>query len=119
MIIELLSLLALLFFKHFLADFVMQDQDMVKDKGTYGAYGGLIHSLQHAVLTLWVLLWFNPVLAIMLALVDGIMHYHIDWAKMNLAQGLTASDKKYWIYIGADQLLHYLTYLGIAYVAVS
>lgn len=119
MIIELLSLLALLFFKHFLADFVIQDQHMVKDKGTYGAVGGLIHSFQHTILTLCVLLWFNPAMAIGLAIVDGILHYHIDWAKMNLSEKLIPTDQKFWTWLGADQLLHHLTYLGIAYVALS
>lgn len=114
-----LALLALLFLKHFLIDFVAQTDQMVREKGTYGAEGGLIHSGQHALVTFWIILLFSPVLAFPLALLDGIIHYHIDWAKMNLSRGLTAADHKFWVWIGVDQLLHYLTYLGIVYVIVS
>lgn len=113
------ALLALLFFKHFLADFIMQDSKMVAEKGTYGAWGGIVHSAQHGFLTFWILLIFNPFLALPLALLDAILHYHIDWAKMNLSHDLTPNDHKFWVYIGADQLFHSLTYLGIVYVAIS
>ena len=49
----------------------------------------------------------------MLALLDFVIHYHIDWAKMNLSQGLTTDNHKFWIWLGFDQMLHYLTYILI------
>ena len=122
------ALLALLFFKHFLADFLMQFEYMLREKGTYGAYGGLEHSLLHYFGTLVVLLGYAHITdsvsimtttAVWLAMADGIIHYHIDWAKMNLSKGLTPANHKFWVWFGADQLLHYLTYLGIAYVFIS
>lgn len=113
-----LILLALLFFKHFLIDFVAQTDQMVREKGKYGAEGGLVHSGQHALLTFWIVLLFAPLLAFPLALLDGILHYHIDWAKMNISRGLTPADHKFWVWIGVDQLLHYLTYLIIVAIIV-
>lgn len=114
-----LILIALLLFKHFLIDFVAQTDQMVREKGTYGADGGLVHAGQHALVTFWIILIFAPHLAVPLALLDGLLHYHIDWAKMNLAKGLTPADHKYWAWIGIDQLLHQLTYVGIVYVIIS
>lgn len=113
------ALLVLLFLKHFVVDFITQTETMVKEKGIYGAWGGIVHSSQHALLTGWIILIFAPELAIILAFADGIIHYHIDWAKMQIGKGLTPADKNFWVYLGLDQLLHYITYLGIAYVAVS
>lgn len=114
-------LLGLLFVKHFVADFVLQTEQMVREKGHYGEQGGIDHASIHAFLTLLVLFFTLPLNSIFLvvALVDGIVHYHIDWAKMNLSRGLTPKDNKFWMWIGVDQLLHYMTYLGIVYVTVS
>lgn len=115
---EIFLLLSLLGIKHFFADFVFQTEYMVKEKGIYGALGGIHHSGIHAVGTLAVLASVSP-LAILLALADGVAHYHIDWAKQQLNQGYTPKDKLFWFYIGLDQCLHYLTYMGIVYVATS
>jgi hypothetical protein len=115
----IIILLALFGIKHFIADFVLQSDTMLKDKGTYGAPGGREHAAWHGILTFFVLVWFvNPYTAMLLALVDAFIHYHIDWAKTNLSRGLTPSDRKFWIYLGADQGLHYLTYIGIIGVLV-
>lgn len=115
-----LLLLSLLFFKHFIADFVLQFDYMVREKGTYGAAGGIHHSLVHASFTFLILVLFcsNAFYIILLPLVDFVAHYHIDWAKMNLSKGLTPKDNKFWFWIGVDQLLHYLTYLGIAFIVI-
>ena len=97
---------------------------MLKDKGTYGAPGGLEHAVTHASGTLVVLVAVLPwdigahAVAIMLGAADGFIHYHIDWAKTNLSRGLTPADRKFWIWFGADQGLHYLTYIGIIAILV-
>lgn len=117
-----LVLLALLFVKHWFADFVVQFDYMVLEKGTYGADGGIHHSLIHTFLT-YVIVWvmFNPTLAILVATVDGITHYHIDWLKMNISRWrkLTIRDWEFWMWLGADQLAHALTYIALAYWIVS
>jgi hypothetical protein len=112
-------LLALFGIKHFIADFLLQDSSMLKDKGVYGAKGGLDHAMMHGVGTFLLLVPFfvflpdlRPV-TVLMGLVDAVIHYHIDWAKYQLSAGLTPADRKFWVWFGLDQALHYLTYIGI------
>lgn len=115
-------LLALFGIKHFVADFLMQYDYMLREKGIYGATGGLHHSLVHASWTFLILVCFvnNANAIIGLAFLDFVLHYHIDWAKQQLNRGLTSADRMFWVWMGADQALHYLTYIGIiAYVTIS
>jgi hypothetical protein len=110
--------LFLLFVKHFLADFVWQTDAMVTEKGQYGQLGGLQHSALHGALTYVILMHFLDLQAcVMLAIIDAVVHYHVDWAKMNITKNYTANDKKFWFWTGFDQLLHSLTYLAIGFVA--
>jgi len=116
------SLLALFGIKHFIADFLMQFPYMLRDKGTYGAEGGLHHAGTHACWTFLILIPFitSADQLLLLPLADFIAHYHIDWVKQQLNQGLTPADRKFWIWLGLDQTLHYLTYVGIiSYVTLS
>lgn len=117
-----LLVLALLFIKHWFADFVVQFDYMVQEKGMYGANGGVHHMLIHMILT-YIIVWslFNPTLAILVATVDGLVHYHIDWLKMNISRwrGLTIKDWEFWMWLGADQLAHALTYLALVLWLIS
>ena len=57
----------------------------------------------------------TPLLAICLGVADFLLHYHIDWAKMNLNKKLgygPTTHEQFWWLLGLDQLLHALTYLG-------
>ena len=48
------------------------------------------------------------------ALIDAVIHYHIDWAKMNAGKhyNLKADNSEwFWILLGFDQFLHHLTLL--------
>lgn len=112
-----LVIITLLIIKHFFADFVLQMDYMVMQKGSYGERGGLDHSAIHACFTAVIAWMFIPFLGtvLLIGLVDGIIHYHIDWAKMNITRGLTPKDKPFWVWLGVDQLLHYLTYVGITF----
>lgn len=99
--------------KHFLADFVWQTNQMVQEKGIYGARHGIYHSLIQAAGTFLAFAWMHPVLGFITALVDFLAHYHIDWAKININKRYhyTPADKKFWFWLGLDQLAHQLTYL--------
>jgi hypothetical protein len=110
-------LLALFGIKHFIADFVLQFDYMLGQKGTYGAPGGIHHAFLHGAFTFLILSWFYP-LALWMGFLDFIAHYHIDWAKTNLSRGLSTSDRRFWIWLGADQCLHYLTYILIIGIIV-
>ncbi len=108
-------MLALLFIKHYLADFVFQTNTMAKNKQKY-LY--LEHSLIHMVLTFFVAAFFVDFnIAASLACLDFAIHHNVDYIKTKLSKNLTQADRMYWIYFGADQLLHALTYLLILYLA--
>lgn len=120
---EVILLFVLFIIKHFIADFPLQTQEMVNDKGTYGKIAGIMHSWVHAVFTTLIVAAFLSVggmygqlVALGYGLLDGVIHYHVDWAKMNLGRGLTVNDRMYWMYLGLDQMLHYLTYALIIWM---
>jgi hypothetical protein len=116
-------LFTLLFIKHWFADFVVQYPYMMEQKGTYGAEGGIHHSLIHSVLTWLVMyaLFQNTAFAVFTALFDFVAHYHIDWLKVNINRwrGLTIQDNEFWMWLGADQLAHSLTYVAMVWWVTS
>lgn len=110
-------ILALLFVKHFLADFCWQSDRMLKDKGHFGRLGGFQHAGLHGVLTYVILMHFLGAQACaMLAVFDAVVHYHIDWVKVRVSARSTTTDNAYWVWFGLDQLCHAITYLAIAFV---
>lgn len=111
----IIVILALFGIKHFICDFWLQFPYMLDEKGIYGAEGGRHHALMHTAGTFLVLAVtiFSIEWAVILAFLDGIIHYHIDWAKTNLSRGLTPKDNQFWLLLGLDQGLHYLTYVLI------
>lgn len=115
-----LLLVTLFFIKHTIADYFMQYSWMIKDKGTYGAWGGIAHSGYHGLLTFGVLILFisDLLLVIALSIADMLIHYHVDYVKSNFwkEKKLTAMDQAYWVAHGVDQLAHFLTYIGIIYI---
>jgi len=106
--------LFLLLTKHIIADYFLQFGWMIKDKGTYGAWGGIAHAKLHGLLTFVVLAacGISPLWALLMGALDSLLHYHIDYMKSNFwkEKKLTAADQKYWMAHGADQYLHMLTY---------
>lgn len=117
-----LVLVTLFIIKHTCADYFLQYSWMIKDKGTYGAFGGFAHAKLHGILTFVILAFFiSPFAAFALAALDSVVHYHVDYVKSNFWKNkhLTAMDQQYWIAHGVDQLMHLLTYIGIIYICVS
>jgi hypothetical protein len=54
------------------------------------------------------------------ALADAVIHYHIDWAKMNASKRYNIrpdNSEWFWTWLGFDQLLHHLTYFAIVAIA--
>ncbi len=104
--------LALLFIKHWYVDFVIQTDDEVQHKGIYGDWQGIKHSLKHGVATLviFIVIGAAPIIAMVIAILDGVAHYHIDWTKMNYGNR-DIQTPQFWNHLGLDQLAHYLTYL--------
>lgn len=116
----MLYLLFWLFTKHFIVDFLLQTKYQWSNKGKYGHPGGLLHAGLHGMGTALVAAFFGPFLAV--ALMDAVVHYHVDWAKVNvnakMGWGPTTSEKFWWL-LGADQYVHTLTYVLIAWMTLG
>lgn len=116
---DILLLVLLLFTKHFIVDFPLQTKFQYSNKGTYGHLGGILHSALHGVGTYLCFVWFAPLSAVYLAFIDFVLHYHIDWAKVNInnkfSWGPTTHEQFWWL-LGADQFLHAVTYVGLIWL---
>lgn len=122
----LVVVLLLLQVKHLVVDFHMQTQAMVDGKGLYGNITGILHSFQHVVGTYLVLAFvvvflglpLSMVMGLLLAALDGVVHYHVDWMKMNWGER-DIREKKFWTHLGLDQMAHQIGYVVIALAAVT
>ena len=115
-------ILVLLQIKHWYVDFVNQTNVEVASKGIYGDGPGINHSAKQAIGTLLaiVLVVGTPYIAYaaVLAFVDFVLHYHIDWVKMNYGN-CDIRTPAFWNHLGLDQMAHQLTYIFITWAVVS
>lgn len=106
--------------KHFLCDFVLQTAYLYRNKGTYGHRAGFIHAGLHAIGSLPAILILTRAggLIAALVLIEFVIHYHVDWLKINIDRRfkLTMQQSAYWMVFGTDQMIHQLTYA--AFLAV-
>ena len=119
-----LAAVAVLMFKHAVADFYLQTSYQYLNKGQYGHPGGIIHAGIHTALTPLVYLVLVPgsvLVAGAIALAEFLLHYHIDWLKEQVTRknGWTPQDRGFWYALGTDQLVHGLTYLAIVAVLIA
>jgi len=113
---DTLILIALLFTKHFWVDFPLQTKFQWSNKGTYGHVGGILHAAFHGMGTWCCFAWYAPEAAIYLSFLDAVIHYNIDWAKMNLNAKMgwgPNTHEQFWWLLGLDQFLHAMTYVGL------
>lgn len=122
-----LWMLLFLFTKHLFADFIYQPPYQWKNKGIYGHLGGIVHSGQHILASALLLFYLAPTqYELIAALLAGefVVHYHMDWLKMNLSRiynlmPIPTSNcdvkhsTKFWQLTGIDQYVHALTYLAM------
>ena len=111
-----LQLMSLLIVKHAIIDFPLQNRYQWSNKGTYGHPGGVLHAWLHGMGILLCLYWYAPIASWYLALADMIIHYHIDWVKMNINERLgwgPTTNEEFWWLLGLDQFLHMMTYIAI------
>ena len=110
-------LLAFFGIKHFIVDFPLQGPFQWMNKGTYGHPGGLLHAGLHGlgtVLALWI--FANITWILLMAAFDAVVHYHVDWTKMNVNKKYgwkPDTHPEFWWSLGLDQLAHWLTYVVI------
>lgn len=115
--ILILICMFLLITKHLICDFYLQTEEMVKRKGTLFDIIGFSHSAIQGAGTFICIIWFVNSFneAIFLSIVDMILHYIIDFIKMNFGCP-DIRTRKFWNHIGLDQYLHYVTYIGVLYI---
>ncbi|MGE0499555.1 MAG: DUF3307 domain-containing protein [Rhizobiaceae bacterium] len=109
-------LVALLLVKHYVCDFLLQTPIQIRSKGIYGHPGGLLHAAIHVAGTALVAFPFMTAGMLAIALLaEFVIHYHLDWGKERVGRLLAKpSGPGYWSLFGGDQLLHQLTYVGMA-----
>lgn len=104
--------LYLLHLKHLYIDFFNQTPNEVLEKGNYGSWLGIWHSLNHGIFTFAIfIIPLGFINSLFLGLLDFIIHYHVDWLKMQGTRD--TKDPKFWQYLGLDQFAHVVTYLLI------
>jgi hypothetical protein len=115
---DIILFLLLLQVKHWYIDFVNQSDSEVKSKGIYGDFHGIMHSAKHGFGTLICALMVTGytylIFSIVLAIVDFVTHYHIDWVKMNYGNR-DISTPAFWNHLGLDQMAHQVIYLLLAF----
>ena len=111
-------LLFLLQTKHLFADFYLQTPRMLRDRGRYLHLGRLQHAGLHAVgsLVAMVVVGVAVPLALGVAVVEWVVHFHIDFGKGRWSDrtGHGPHQAGYWRAFGVDQALHQWTYLVMA-----
>ena len=119
---NVLIIVTALLIKHFICDFILQTSSQYKQKANYGQMGGIIHSGLHLVGT-FVVFYFVVTfeMALLFAVIDGVVHYHVDWAKANLNRHFKLYPNEngwYWVLFGLDQLTHQITYVILVYWSI-
>lgn len=111
--------LVLLQIKHWYIDFVNQDMEEVNHKGIYLDWRGVKHSFKQGVGTVAALLLctVEPGWAVAMGMLDFLVHYHVDWMKMNWGNR-DITTLQFWNHLGMDQMAHQLTYIGIIAILV-
>jgi hypothetical protein len=106
-------------FKHFFADYVLQNVWMLqKSRAGWDFVAPLaIHCGVHAALTLAVALYVNSNFW-WLAVLDFAVHFTMDRIKAGpryLGRFHDPHSKAFWVAFGFDQMIHHLTHLYIAW----
>lgn len=113
-VFAIIFLLFLLQVKHLVVDWLWQPEYEWKNKGTYGHWGGIRHALKNGLGTSLCFAFFvSWPIGVYVLIIDTLVHYHIDWAKMNLNRinKWDANTPQFFQLIGVDQFLHQVTYL--------
>lgn len=109
--------------KHYLADFPLQRQYMLKKVSPRWDFllPLAVHCGVHAVMTLAIVLIMKPELW-WLAIVDFAVHFVMDRIKSGpkyLGRYNDISKTSFWLALGFDQMVHHLTHIYIVWVIVQ
>ena len=120
---QVLVLLVVFQVKHYLADFPLQREYMLrKTLASWAFFVPLfVHCVVHATFTLAICLVVNPSLW-WLSLVDFVTHFTMDRIKAGpryLGRFNDMSKPSYWNCFGFDQMVHHLTHYFMIWVLVT
>ena len=110
-------------FKHFLADFPLQREYMLKKfSPNWDFFLPLcLHAGVHAALTLFIVFIFHVANLWWLALVDFVIHFIMDRIKSGpryLGRFNDRDKPGFWNALGFDQMVHHLTHLYIIWIII-
>jgi hypothetical protein len=124
-------LVALYVIKHIFVDYVLQRVLRHTNKRRYGSRDGFVHASLHAdttfvLVTCWLFAMHGSSVAhvitgLLMACIDGISHYHIDWVKSNIVHKYRLSVKPKLLFLAnvIDQLLHITFYIIIIQIVIK
>lgn len=140
MIETIFVLLVIFQLKHFFADFPLQNVYMF-GKGNAGwdfVPPLLAHALVHATLSFIIAYWFTGAFffSFALGLFDLVIHFIMDRIKAgpkylgrygylakhefsSASEAQLHNDKKFWVALGFDQMVHHLTHFAIIHLIVT
>lgn len=131
---EIFILLTYLTIKHFIVDALLQTKYQYSNKHIFLHFGGVLHALLHGIGTSMCFLLVDfplDVIIIVVGLIDMVIHYFIDYIKMNItlkfewslqtqlkdgSSILGITSNKFFIFLLLDQCLHFLTYILLVYI---
>ena len=110
-----------LFAKHAIVDLGLQSMLTGIKKHDYFS-NAHIHYAQHGFFTLILALaLFDPTVAVALAFVDYLLHWHVDFFKHHLMIkfGIKSQTTAWWWLNVVDQTAHYLTYFALYRLSID
>ena len=128
----MIEILILLTIKHFVVDALLQTPYQYLNKGEFLHPGGILHAGLHGLATIACFYSFNLDMMLMHGFVDMIIHYFIDYAKMNIGRKfkwseyvnhnfgdsyLRINSNNFFIILVLDQCLHFATYIFLVWFA--
>ena len=133
MIEQIFTLLLIFQVKHWICDYPLQTPYMLNKFKLKGwVYPLFCHVRVHSVFTLLISTAFLNLysdmtvqdytrIAVWMMFLDGVVHFIVDRIKAHpdLGGRWKTDNPKFWLALGADQMLHHLTHYGIIYVLVS
>lgn len=108
--------------KHFICDYPLQTQYMLGKMKSTGWFKPLAaHSAVHSIGTIFIVSWINPILAIVLGVVDFILHFIVDRIKASPTMGgrWKPEQPQFWWALGADQMTHHIINYIFIFLIIS
>ena len=116
---EAIIVLIVLQIKHFVCDYPLQSQFMLQKANKDNWIKPLLaHSLVHAIGTFLVFMFFDLKIALILSIMDFILHFVVDRIKAspNIGNRWSMDKPQFWWALGLDQMAHHL--INILFVII-